>query len=54
MGFKLGDVMRSEKADKVAHDRGAREEHADRAGRAEKPERPERPERPEKPERGGR
>ena len=54
MGFKLGDVMRSEKADKVAHDRGAREEHAERAGRPEKPERPERPERPEKPERGGR
>ena len=54
MGFKLGDVMRSEKADKVAQDRRARDEHADRAGRAERAERPERPERPEKPERGGR
>ena len=42
-GFKLGEVMRSEKAEKHA--------------RAEKPERhgkPERPERPEKPERPGR
>lgn len=48
MGFKLGDVMRAEKADKVAQDRRAREERADRQVR------PERPERPEKPERGGR
>ncbi|HEY3077160.1 MAG TPA: hypothetical protein VGJ74_18475 [Burkholderiales bacterium] len=51
MGFKLGDVMRSEKADKVAHDRQAREARGDRADRAA---RPERPERPEKPERAGR
>ncbi len=48
MGFKLGDVMRSEKAGKVAQDRQAREEHAERQAR------PERPERPEKPERAGR
>ena len=40
MGMKLGDVMRSEKADRVA--------------RAERHERAERPERPEKPDRGGR
>jgi hypothetical protein len=53
MGFKLGDVMRSEKADKVAKDRDARERTA-RAERPEKPARPEKPERPERPERGGR
>lgn len=63
MGFKLGDVMRSERADKVARDRRDRDERADRddrkdrgerAERAERPERAERvdrPERPEKPER---
>ena len=48
-GFKLGEVMRSEKAEK--HDK--QEKHA----RAERPERhgkPERPEKPEKPERPGR
>jgi hypothetical protein len=53
MGFKLGDVMRSDKADKVAKDRDARERTA-RAERPEKPARPEKPERPERPERGGR
>jgi hypothetical protein len=47
LGFKLGDVVRSEKADKVAQDRQAR-------GEAEHQVRPERPERPGKPERGGR
>lgn len=60
MGFKLGDVMRAERADSVAHDRrgrdarAEREDRNDRAERAERPERverPERPERPEKPER---
>jgi hypothetical protein len=54
MGFKLGDVMRSERADRVAQDRRGRDERADRNDRAERPERverPERPERPEKPER---
>ena len=49
MGFKLGDVMRAEKADKVAHDRQARAERAERPNR---PERPEKPDKPEKPERG--
>ena len=51
MGFKLGDVMRSDKAAEKAHDRVARQEKADRG---EKPERPERAERPERPERAGR
>lgn len=48
-GFKLGEVMRAEKADKP-------EKHAraERPERHTKPERPERPERPEKPERPGR
>jgi hypothetical protein len=45
-GFKLGEVMRSEKAEKHAR--------ADRPDRHVKHERPERPERPEKPERPGR
>ena len=49
MGFKLGDVMRAEKADKVAHDRQARAERAERPNR---PERPEKPDKPERPERG--
>ena len=44
MGMKLGDVMRSEKAERMAR--------AERRERPEKPEKPERPERPEKPERG--
>jgi hypothetical protein len=43
MGFKLGDVMRSEKA--ARHERMAR---------TERPERHERPEKPERAERGGR
>jgi hypothetical protein len=47
MGFKLGEVMRSEKAQ--GHERGER--HA-RAERPERPERPQRPDRPERPERG--
>jgi hypothetical protein len=66
MGFKLGDVMRSERADKVARDRRDRDDHGDRddrkdradrddrrdrAERAERPERAERVERPERPER---
>jgi len=50
LGVKLGDVVRSEKADK-AHDRVARGEQAERRDRAEKPERPERPDRPERAER---
>ena len=48
-GFKLGEVMRSEKAEKT--EKHARAERPERHG---KPERPERPERPEKPERPGR
>ena len=43
MGFKLGDVMRSAKA-----------EGRDQSARADKPERPARPEKPERAERGGR
>lgn len=64
MGTKLGDVMRNEKADKMAKDERARdrredrmdrrEDRAERAERPEKPERPERPERPDRAERGGR
>ena len=41
-GFKLGEVMRSEKAEKHAH-----------AAKPERHGKPERPERPEKPERPG-
>jgi hypothetical protein len=48
-GFKLGEVMRSEKAEKHA-----RAERAERHAKQERPEKPERPERPEKPERPGR
>lgn len=60
MGFRLGDVLRSERADRVAQDRRGRDERAehedrnDRAGRAERAERPERPEKPERPERSER
>lgn len=45
-GFKLGEVMRSEKAERHAR--------AERPERHHKPERPQKPERPEKPERPGR
>jgi hypothetical protein len=54
MDMKLGDVMRSERADKVARDgkaRAERPERTTRVARAERPERPEKPERAEKPER---
>lgn len=69
LGFKLGDVMRPEKAnaairdhkpetrERVARtDRVERTERVERAERVERPDRPERPtrvERPEKPERVG-
>jgi hypothetical protein len=43
LGFKLGDVVRSAKA-----------EGRDEAARADKPARPEKPERPERVDRGGR
>ncbi len=45
-GFKLGDVMRSDKAAENAKDRVARA--------AERPDKPERPEKPERPDRSGR
>ena len=51
-GFKLGEVMRSEKAQQ--HARAERHERHQKPERPEKPERPARPERPEKPERPGR
>ena len=45
-GFKLGEVMRSDKADPRAHtDRAERQARADRVERAERPERPEHPDR---------
>ena len=51
-GIKLGDVMRSEKAER--HARAERPERHGKPERPEKPERPQKPERPEKPERPGR
>jgi hypothetical protein len=56
LGFRLGDVMRSEKAGEHAHSQ-TRHERVARQDRTEKPERmekPERPGRPERPERSGR
>ena len=51
MGFKLGEVQRSAKAqERVA----ARPERSAKPERAARPERPERPAKPEKPERPGR
>jgi hypothetical protein len=44
MGIKLGDVMRSPKAEQHA-----RNERPERVERPEKPQRPEKPERPERP-----
>ena len=41
MGFKLGELKRADKADRVAK--------TERPAKAEKPERPQRPDRPEKP-----
>lgn len=56
MGFRLGELMRSEKSQRP--DRVARAEkhmaRPERVERADKPERPERPDRPEKPERANR
>lgn len=55
LGFKLGDVMRNERAERVAQnqriDRAEKGERMERAERPEKPERPQKPERPERPER---
>jgi hypothetical protein len=45
MGMKLGDVMRSERADKVARDGKERTARAERVERADRPERPDRPDR---------
>lgn len=56
MGFRLGDLVRSDRA-KGRDDIARNERHEariERLDRPEKPERAERPERPEKPERFGR
>lgn len=63
-GFKLGDVMRNEHAERVAQnqriEKAEKAERMERAARPDKPERleklerPEHPEHPEKPERPGR
>ena len=50
-GFKLGELMRSDKAtEKTQHT--ARVDKAERQARADRPERPEKPERPERAGRG--
>jgi len=51
-GFKVGDLMRSDKADNQA--RADRAERHARADKVEHPERPEKPEHPERPDRAGR
>lgn len=51
LGFKLGELMRAERAQRVAF---GRPEHAGRPDKPERPVRPERPDRPNKPERAGR
>jgi hypothetical protein len=51
LGFKLGEVVRSERAQpeaRAARADSGRPDRADRAARAERPERPARPERPER------
>ncbi len=53
LGFKLGEVVRSDKADNAGTQRGASKPERV-AERPDKPERPEKPERPIKPERAGR
>ena len=52
LGFKLGEVMRSERAQpeaRAAHANSSRPERAERPARAERPERPDRPAKPERP-----
>ena len=49
MGFKLGEVKRSDKANSTS--RGERMAKVERANKPERPERPEKAERPERPER---
>jgi len=51
-GFKVGDLMRSEKAERNA--RADKPERQARLDKVERPERPEKPERPEHPDRSGR
>jgi hypothetical protein len=51
-GFKVGDLMRSDKAERNA--RADKLEHQARADKVERPEKPERPEHPERPDRSGR
>lgn len=45
MGFKLGELKRADKADRVVK--------AERPAKGEKPEKPERPQRPDRPEKPG-
>ena len=57
MGFKLGELKRSERAHPELRSANAdshRAESVERFARAERPERPARPERPEKPDRPAR
>ena len=54
MGFKLGDVMRSERADKVARDRRDRDERGDRDDRKDRADRDDRRDRPERADRDDR
>lgn len=51
LGFKLGDVKRSDHAPAKTERVSARAERAPRVAKVERPEKPERPERPEKPQR---
>jgi hypothetical protein len=52
LGFKLGDVVRSEKSQ--GRDALARGERLERPAKPERPEKPERPQRPDRAERPGR
>ena len=56
LGFKLGDVVRSARADGAGKPEraGSKPDRVARVERAERPERPERPMKPERPERSGR
>jgi hypothetical protein len=54
LGFRLGDVKRSEKApERIARSGRADSAQPERLERPHKPERPVRPERPERPTRPG-
>jgi hypothetical protein len=50
LGFKLGDVKRSDHAPAKPERASARAERAPRLVKVERPERPERPEKPQRPE----